>query len=310
MRVQRIIVPTAITLFWLIMMGLLVRNHVLPRPTAADSLEINPALLTERWEDYEEWMNLTVGGRSEGVSYTSICQLPQGEGYIAANRVRLALDLLGQRHDFRLQTVAALDSLFRLERAAAQVSLDESRLRFEALAEGLNFFYRLEYEGQSRVGSSRLDKPISLLEAVRPLLARRLDLAVGAVYRLPVLDSTWSLRQGWAEVRVEAHERVRVAGKPTGAYRLVFQLGPFSSTTWVTHRGEVLRREFANNIVMERTEREDARKRFPGIDDPIEMPKVERSDFRRKTTDGSAPDEEIGPLNLLGQILLKAGNPR
>jgi hypothetical protein len=302
MHWRRHSISIAIMAFWLFMMTLLVRNHLLPRTTFGEAVEISPAQLTEEWHDYEEWMRLTIGGKSEGVAYTTIRRRPEEAGYVADNRVWLELEVLGAKHNFRLETGASLDQAFCLERALARVRLDEAEMRFVAVIQGRRLYYRWQYEDRTRVGLQRLEQPISLLEAMRPMLTRRLELKVGAVYRMPVLDSTWSLREGLAEVRVVAREPIEIAGKSTDSYRLVVQLGPFASTTWVSPRGEVLRREFAYNIVMERVEPDVMRKRFPGIDAPVEIPPMKPSDFRDPDRRESLPDEDLGPLSVLGDL--------
>jgi len=299
MNVRRAAISTAITAFWLVMMGLLVRNHVWPRRANLNAVEVSPDVLTEEWRDYEEWMKLTIARHSDGVSYTSIRRRPDKSGYLACNRIWLDLDLLGGRHTFRLQTAASLDPSFELERASAEVRLDESQMSFVSLSTGSRFLYRWEYEGQTKSGSQPLERPISLLEAVRPLLARRLELKVGSVYRLPVFDTTWSLREGWVEVKVQTQEQIAIGGKMVEAYRLVMQLGPFVSTTWVTPQGEVLRREFAGNIAMERIEPQKARERFPGIDAPAVIPPVEPRDFAAAEKEEARPEEKIAPFHLL-----------
>jgi len=302
MNVRRIAISTAITALWLVMMGLLVRNHVLPRGGTSQAVEVSPDLLTEEWRDYEEWMKLTVARRSEGVSYTAIRRQLDRSGYLACNRIWLDLDVFGERHTFRLQMVASLDPSFQLERATADVHLDDSQMTFVALSDGARFLYRWQYEDQAKAGWQRLQQPISLLEAVRPLVARRLELKVGNIYRLPVLDSTWSLRQGIVEVRVEAFEHIGVGDKTVEAYRLATQLGPFISTTWVNPQGEVLRRDFGGNILMERVAPDVARKRFVGIDAPPEIPRIEAKDFAGSEGESTLPAEEIAPLNLLIEL--------
>ncbi|MCX8036952.1 MAG: hypothetical protein N3D11_07870 [Candidatus Sumerlaeia bacterium] len=306
---RTILLPAAITLFWLIMMMLLLRNQVFHQ-RRGQPIDVTPALLTEQWQDFTEWMKLTIGGQSEGICFTSIRRRNEAGGYLAANRIWIRLGLWGGQYDFRIENTALLDSLFRLQSAQSSVHLAGETMRFAALSDGTRLFYRWQYGDQTRVGLQHLDRPISLLEAVRPLAAQRLDLRVGTVYRLPVLDSTWSLREGVAEIRVEALETLRLDGKAFRAYRLAIQLGPFTSKTWVSPDGEVLRREFAQNIVMERVHPDEARKMFPGIDAPVIAPALTREDFRREGKADSLDGESVGPLNLLLESLLKSSSPR
>jgi hypothetical protein len=306
MNARRIAIPTAITVFWLVMTTLLIRSHVLPRRGTSDAIDISPDALTEEWRDYEEWMRLTVAGRSDGLCYTAIRRRSDRSGYVACNRIWLDLEVFGGRHTFRLQTVASLDALFRLDRASASLRLDDSEMSFTALCRGRQLLYRWELEGQKKAGRQKLEKPISLLEAVRPLLARHFELKVGNAYRLPVLDSTWSLREGVAEVRVEALERIALGGKIVDAYRLVTQLGPFTSTTWVSVQGEVLRREFGGAVVMERIEPKKAVARYAGIDAPADVPAVGVKDFDGAEGENAPPDEDAAPINRLMDLFRQA----
>ncbi len=302
---RAILLPGAITLFWLTMMALLLRNQVF-QPRRGQPMDVTPALLTEQWQDFSEWMRLTLGGQSDGVCFTSLQRRKEGGGYLAANRIWIRLGVWGGQYDFRIENTALLDSLFRLQSAQSSADLAGETLRFAALSDGARLFYRWQYGEQTRVGLQHLEKPISLLEAVRPLAAQRLDLHVGAVYRLPVLDSTWSLREGVAEIRVEALETLRLGDKAFRAYRLAIQLGPFASKTWVSPNGEVLRRQFAQNILMERIHPDEARKLFPGIDAPVAPPALTREDFRREGKANSLDGDNLSPLNLLIESLLKS----
>jgi len=289
------------------MMSLLVRDYVLPHRRAPVGSDVPLSVFTENWSDYQEWMRLAIGERSKGVSYTAIRRRDDGSGYLAWNRVRLDLEVLGDRRDFYLETVAVLDDLFRLSQASARMRLDGSEMRFEALVVPGRLFYRWRYEGQTRVGSQPLDSPLSLLEAVRPLAARRLRLKVGRVYRLPVLDSTWSLRQGQAEMRVAALERIRIGGRRLRAYRIEIRLGPFSSTTWVDRKGEVLKRALAGKVVMERIEPDEARKIFPAIDAPPKVAPLKPADFRRGEVKNAPPSSEVGPFGILSDLFGSSG---
>jgi len=223
---RRLAVSAAITLFWLAMMALLVRDYVLPLRASADALPLASGQLAGNWRDFEEWMSLRVGEKSDGVSYTLVEQREDGGDFLAANRTWLDLDLLGARHAFRLETVALLDPQFALQCATVVLRIDDTPLQFKTLVTPRRLLYRLEFEGQVHVGAQPLKGPVSLLEAVRPLVAQRLELAVGRVYRLPVFDSTWSLRQGVAEIRVEALDDIPFQGQMVQAYRVVTQLGP------------------------------------------------------------------------------------
>ncbi|MBM3334848.1 hypothetical protein FJY63_09320 [Candidatus Sumerlaeota bacterium] len=301
MQIRRIAVSAAITMFWAVMMVLLVRDHIVTRGGSGDAVEVSPSELTSQWQDYEEWMTLIISGKPQGISYTAIRRSGEPPSYVTLNRIWLDVDVFG-RHSFRLETAASLNSTFHLERASANVRLDEAQMDFATLVEGSRLYYRWQYEDRARVGVWRLKKPIALLDAAQPMLFRQLDLKVGSSFRLPVLDSTWSLRQGWAEMRVTALERIAVGRKTTEAYKLAIQLGPFSSTTWVSKKGEVLRRDFPSNISMERADAKAAREQFPGIDAPAEIPKLEPADFRGSEQAGKGPEEEIGPLTLLGEL--------
>jgi hypothetical protein len=298
---RRFIVPSAIALFWLGMMGWLVYNHILPRAASGDVEELTPARLAEKWSDTSEYMTIRLGDRSEGVSCTLIEQRRKEGDFIACNRTWLDLDMLGGRHAFRLETVALLNAEFRLNQAVANLRIDDMPMTFKALATPKKLLYRWEFEGQLQVGSQPLDKPISLLEAARPLIGRKMDLKVGKVYRLPVLDSTWSLRQGEAEIRVEAEEDIRVSSSTVHVYRLATQLGPFNSYAWVDLNGRVWRRTMST-IVMERITSREASRRFPGIDAPIAAPIVTAADFEA-TSRSASLNNQLGPLGILFRLL-------
>lgn len=308
MRYGSTILYTLIVIFWLTMMALLIRDHVLPDGSKSDLLEVSAALLDQDWEDFEEWMDLQVLGKSRGVSYTKIEKVASGLNYAACNRTWLDLGAMAGGDLFRLETVALLDSEFNLRRAKATAQVYDMEMLFLARVATKRLLFRWQLGDKIRVGRQTLDGPISLMNAIRPLVTQRFELKVGQIYRLPVLDSTWSLSRGMAQIRVEAIEPMEVEGKSIDTFRVVTQLGTFATTTWVDRRGQVIRRRFPG-LVMERTDPETARAKFKGIDAPIEPPRMTRADFLAPEGEEDVAEQEISPLNMLIEIIRDSSAP-
>ena len=87
------IIGGLITVFWLTMMVLLVKNTMLSRNMLGPALRLDPSTLAENWQDYEEWMLIGSAKMPQGASTTQIKRLAQGNGYTMTSRLVLPVQM-------------------------------------------------------------------------------------------------------------------------------------------------------------------------------------------------------------------------
>jgi len=110
-----------------------------------------------------------------------------------------------------------------------------------------------------------LDGPVSLNEVLRPTLGRNLKIAPGAKFSARVVDPFSGRAATQVRIRVEEEETIILGGEPTPAYRVRSSVGDIENLMWVDSAGQTLRRELANNIRMDRTDKETAEKVAPEL---------------------------------------------
>jgi hypothetical protein len=274
------IVGLIITIFWLAMMALLVRNTILSRNTAGPTLTVDPSTLAENWRDYEEWMLIGSSEAPQGASTTAFRRLPQRQGYAMTSRLLLPMKIGNISEPLDLIAAVRLDPQFTLSQFRVHMALFGSTWRLEGLVRGNNLYYKIARNSHKTVNVLRLRKPLTLLEGASSLLTRTIPLEVGKTYRIEVFDPLWMFQKGEVTITVAAWELINVGGQTYGAYRLESKLGNFTTVSWVDEEGRTLKRQVPGSIVMEATTPDIAIKYFPQLHESIELPQLTMRDFR------------------------------
>jgi hypothetical protein len=301
-RYARLLGGAVVTGFWLAMMVSLVRNHLLPARGGGEGRRLDVAGLAEDWRDLEEWMEVCWGGAPIGVAMGSVEALEGGLGFRLVSRASLELSAGPLKKSVRFWAVAKLDGdllldSFRVFARAGPGSLDLNGFVWED---------RLCLKFWSPTGALRraywpLEEPISLLEALRPLAARRIDLEEGATYRVAAFDPIWFGRAGEAKIEVLGRETIEVGGRRVEATRVVTTLAGQRTTSWVGEDRSVLRYEILEGLTLEATDRERVLARHPDFATKPALPQfdVEEFAYNLELIDLS----QGSPLESLGRLL-------
>ena len=307
-NVRRIVAGSVITLFWVIMMLTLVRDHILPQRRAQElaAMSVSPATLVENWRDVEEFMIVRFNERPIGGGLTRITRDEKsGTGFVADIRIALNLDLLGTARRVHINGSAWLDADFSLSRFQIEANL--APLAMSVAGMEMNDELLVEArQGDAPPSRARytLGRSISLLDAVRPLAMRSFRVEPGASISVPVVDPVWSMELGMVEISVLRRETIRMADGPREAFRVQTRLNDFASTSWVDADGATLRRQLAGGFVLDRADSATVERVIPGIDKPMSPAHVNPADFAgvRPQPIQRISDARSSPLSILGAL--------
>jgi len=266
------IISSAIVIFWLVMMFTLVRDRLLSHAAKAVPSEVAPSLLAANWKDYEEWMDIYYKGLPIGAMTTSIRRGNEGQVYYITSRLFMELKVMSFSARVRMALGAELDDAFVLQRFLAKASAGGSDWTMSGLFYKGRLLYRIEGGGRDTVGALELEKPPSLLEAVRSTLGRSLELKVGRVYQIPVYDPIWSSGGGMAEVRVVRMESIVIGEKRYNAFRVETILNKYVSVVWLDNDGCTLMRQILPDVIMKRAEKDEVITRYKEFAVPVPLP--------------------------------------
>jgi len=301
-----------ITLFWVCMMSSLVVQQILPERRRAKSLLIEPDVLASQWADVHEWAWIRRGGETVGAMALSITQsFPEKGGKSTGYRVtqngdvEIPILLFRQRVQFFL--TVELTPEFTLSEFTASIRLQSLSAEISGFVLEEHLFYRVGPSGGEAIyGTIPLKRPLSLLSAVRPMIARQFSLVVGRTYPIDVIDPINNKSYGQARVVVAAREAIHFNGKDVAAYRLDTTFGGVTKRSWVANDGITLRRELWKDYVMEQGEKAEILRSFPALGRTLRVPVFDVLDFRQNASEqDSAVGTFIQPdvLNAIGQLM-------
>jgi hypothetical protein len=306
-RLAGIIIGVVITVFWLTMMFSLVRDRILPqrRAEAIAEKSVDPSNLTDHWKDFKEFMIITFNRQQIGASYTGIKQVGgESGGYVADFRFGVALQLLGTNRQASIVGKAQLNPSFDLDRFYILANL--GALNISVAGKAAENELMIESRQGTDIQRSRiaLDRPISFLEAVRPLMTRKFQVKPGNSVAIPVVDPVWSMERGTLQATVGNLERIIVRGRPMDAYRVETRLNDFVSTSWVDKEGNTLKRQLIGDLYLEKSPENLARSASEVINRTVQIPELETKNFasvQLQTLDRIS-SRKSAPLEVLGSF--------
>lgn len=307
-RLMPMFAGVAITVFWLGMMLTLVRDRILPhhRQTVLASESIQPGSLTDNWQDVNEYVVVVSGKRDIGGGMTSIRRLPGSvPRYEVEFRFGINIMLLGVSRPVSMVGRGTLNANYDLESFTIMARLGALDWQISGLAVENELLVEVTEYGKTSRQKLALEKRISFLEAVRPLVTRKLAIKPGTSVSVPVVDPIWSLQRGYMQVTIGNKERVRVRFKDVEAYRVESKLNDLVTVSWIDDQGNTLRRDIAPGLSLERTTKEHAQAISDVMKESIPTHSVDQDAFREipaQSVDRLA-DKKMSPLSIFGSSL-------
>lgn len=308
---NRILLGVLIVGVWLAMMTSLVRNHLSPPPMATGGEQLNAEVFAEDWSDIEEWMEFRWMGGEAGAAMASVRAMGGDEkGYRLDSRAQLNFAKMPGA-GIHFSAAATLSEDFALDSFVAIFEAAGSKLDARGFVWGERLYFQFSSGlkgGARRSAFWPLDGPISLMESLRPLVARKIDLSQGAVYRIKAFDPVWFGMAGEAVIEVKGQETIELAGESLRATRVETTLAGRKTIAWVDESRSVLRYQMMEGLTLERSEREEVLRRYPQLADEMKIPKFDVMEY---TYNPELIDLSQGnPMGTLAGLLLQTLAPQ
>lgn len=308
-----------ITLFWMAMIASLLFQHILPERRRERASLLEPEVLAMQWMDLHDYAWVQHNGRIVGAMMTRIerIQKPgvdpaENQGYRATQTAQVRLNLLGLRRDVRFKMALRLTPSFHVDDFAARIASGGLTIDCTGFVQDNALYFAIAPKGgQAVYRSLALRQPLSLIEAVRPMVARHFDLAVGQEYHTDVVDPVFGMRKGEVILKVAAREVIEHEGEKISAYRLDQTFEGITKSSWVNDRGITIRRELIQGYTLEKSNKPAVRSRYPDVLEDIEIPEIDRQAYiqNARTAPGALPDApQFNALSLLMGSAAPEGN--
>ena len=235
----------AIVLFWLVMLGLLVRRQA-PPPGAAETSLAAAGAAPER----DEWFAVQRDGKRVGRAHRVTARSATGVRF--TEDVLVSLVMLGVPQTVRTSLEADTDDRFTLRRVRFTLASPAAVFSASGTSDGRRLAVSYGSDGRSTEASIPLGEPIYLPVTLRPRVLAG-DLTPGTSYTVPVFNPL-TLRNEPLTVRVEGRATL------DGADAIVLgeeQQG-LRARVWLTADGGVLREEGSLGLTLVRESREAA----------------------------------------------------
>jgi hypothetical protein len=289
-------IPAAIVLFWGIMMASLFKDRILPERVRARQALVDDEVLAMKWNDITEWSWIFRQGRRCGASGLAIVQEkhPDREWreqvtYRLDQVTTLDVAALGRQQTIVMKIAVQLRRDFQVDFFRAQAVTPLLTLECEGFAEGNRLYYRLTHTvpgleqapktydyGYLEVGRQSL----SMIDAVKPMMARHGNLVVGETYSLDTFDPFGGMNRQKAVVRVAGTEEIQIGQTKHDCFRLETTIGDITRKTWVDGMGQTIRREILMGYIGETTTRAKVTKAYPALSEKVTLPELDRAEFR------------------------------
>ena len=243
----------AVTLFWLVTMGMLMQRHYgsfhLSGRFSGPNLQ--GSFITSDISE-EQWMGVYLNG--EKIGFLSRKISPDSNGYTMDEAFRVKMIVMGKEKDIETLLNANLDKNLKLLSFTAKLKADLD-IELSGNVKGKDLSLTVNSSGVKTTKEIRLSKEPTLNgPAVTGMLR---GLKPGSSISVPVFDPSLMGVED-LELKVSAKEKIMSLGKMQEAYKINGNMKGIEFTTWITERGEVLREESPMGFLLVKETKDDA----------------------------------------------------
>jgi len=197
-----------------------------------------------------EWMIIYQNGNRMGYAVNSVQNLGS-EGYRIDNRTQLSVTIAGMEAKLSLETLARVDTLFRLITVETRVVSDLYSTKISAVKTGNRLSLTFIHGNDTTRKAITVPRELYSSEGIQALIARQ-GIRKGQTVRLPALDPM-NLEVADLVVTHLGKEDVRVGGTTYHLNKLQIVFKEIPSTLWLDDDGQTYREETIMGMRMERT---------------------------------------------------------
>jgi len=246
-------IKTAVLLFWIVMMGLLIHRTYL-RPASVVALD---AITQEGIRPGEEWFGIFQQGRKIGHAHTVIAA--EGDAYRLSEDSEMDILAMGRVQRVATAINAYTTKAFLLKYFDFSLRSDASSMDVKGAVVKNQLVIDITTAGETRTMRLPLAGPVYLTPNVRPAVVL-LGLEPGKRYRFPLFNPA-TLSTEDAFVTVEAKDTIKVGDADLTVYRLKETFQGMEASAWITPEGATIKEESPLGYTLLRETREEALRR-------------------------------------------------
>lgn len=274
-------ISLAITGFFGTMMFLLWQREV-SRRVGVEQLDISPDLLDVTWVDYDQFMWIERAGKRIGAYALLVRRNPDFKSYEMTTQMRMEMPVFNQQLTVKFDVYCTMNNLFDMQTFQAGLDAAGEKATVNAFTEGLNLYYQADgpaalIQGGNLTSSMRLDKPIILKDAIRPVVAVARKLEVGDKWTAVASDPITGKFNVPVEVEVVGEEEIVNQGEKILTRKVSEKTEDVETFSWYDEQGFVVRTQIGKDIVLERDRRQNVEERFPEFKATLVFPEIDRA---------------------------------
>jgi hypothetical protein len=247
------VIKTAILLFWLVMMGLLVHRTYF-QPTSVIALDI---VTQEGVRSGDEWFGIYQQGRKIG--YAHLRTMLDGDAYRLSEESEMDVLALGRVQRVRTAVNAYTTKNFLLKYFDFSLRSDASSMDIKGAVVRNHLVVDIVTAGEARKERFPIKGPLYLTPSVRPAVVL-LGLEPGKRHRFPLFNpATMSMEDAF--VSVMARETRKIGDRDVTVYQLKESFQGMEAYSWVTQDGETIREESPLGFMLLKETQAEALKR-------------------------------------------------
>lgn len=324
----RILQSTFIVGFFLVMMTLLMRDHIIPSFSRGSGIDVDHRILVDSWTNQDEWYEIRLGDMPLGGMRTVAERIVDTEEFTILGHLELRTPFLMGR----LLTAAQLNE--RLEVNSARLvgglgtmgqipdaeSLIDGTFSGEmievlALIRSQTINLKLQRGESVQFMTQPMPRPVTMIDSVTPILRGEM-LSMGVVYSIDLYDPLMGGGAGRAEIEwVRSSTFVNNDGEEEELRHVEMRIGNLRTTLEVDENGDVLKREIpimgptgagvgsdsGPRLVMIRRDGWEMQRDFPALNHLPETPSITPGDVVGESTGDVF--EGVNLMSLLGRGL-------
>lgn len=253
LRRTKLIFPALLVVFWLVMMGLLVKREYFLPALPGDTRE---STLAPR----EDWMGVFLPG-GQRVGFTNSRVRPEtrdGESGVSMTMTaRLTMTLLGRPTEIAMNGSAFSGQGGELRTCSFRIRSEGHTMEFNAAVDAGVMAGTLLTGGEEIPVSFPVDERLSLGGGMGLGMFNLPQLVVGQEYAIDSFNPM-SLSVEKARLRCDAVETIQIGGESIEALAITLNVGGLETKLWVAEDEELLRAETPLGFSLERIEPEEA----------------------------------------------------
>ena len=254
-----LLVTAAVLAVWLVLLGVLVKDHYFPDLSAiSDSVRIAAA-------ESDDWFMIRIRGGYAGFGRSRLAR--KGDDWLLIDELNMSLNIQGQVKPIHIKNRATVDQSFRMISFALKVWSGIISFEQQGHMEGRDLVLTASQGGAAR--------RLRLHEA--PRLSRSLGLPmpltglkVGDEFSVPIVDPLNGQKTD-AEIKVMEKSEVEILGKKVEAWLVRAGLSSMDVSMWVDDQGKLLKGRMPLGITVVRSDEDEIRRHTAGARELPEM---------------------------------------